>query len=60
MIIQVLPSRNICIIFLTKTLMIYVNHPADDLHDVPNALFLNNNIDDYISDFHLCIQFLFQ
>ena len=48
MIIQVLPSRNICIIFLTKTLMIYLHHPVNDLHDVPNGLFLNNNIDDEV------------
>ena len=36
--------------------MIYVKHPVYDLHDVPNALFLNNNIDDY-TDFHFCVHF---
>ena len=44
--------------FQTKTLMIYVNHPVYDFHDVPNALFLNNNIDDYSFNFHFCVRFL--
>ena len=37
--------------------MIYVNHPVYDLHDVPNALFLNKNNDDYSCDFHFCVIF---
>ena len=37
--------------------MIYVNRPVYDLHDVPNALFLNNGIDDYSCDFHFCVHF---
>ena len=32
--------------------MIYVNHHVYDLHNVPNALFLNNDIDDYSCNFH--------
>ena len=37
--------------------MIYVNHPVYDLHDAPNGLFLNNNIDDYCCDVHFCVHF---
>ena len=39
--------------------MIYVNHSVYHLHDVPNALFLNQNIDDYSYDFHLCVHFFY-
>ena len=37
--------------------MIYVNHLVYDFHDVPNALFLNKNIDDYSCDFHFRVHF---
>ena len=37
--------------------MIDGNHPVYDLHDLPNALFLNKNINDYSCDFHSCVQF---
>ena len=36
--------------------MTYVNYPVYDLHDVPNALFLNNNID-YSCNLHFCVHF---
>ena len=56
MIIRVLQSRNTCIIVNEKH-MIYINYPVYNLHDVPNALFLNKNIDDYSCDFHFCVHF---
>ena len=45
------------ILFLNKNTDDYVNHPIYDLHDVPNALFLNINIDDYGCDCHFCVHF---
>ena len=56
MIIQVLLSRNICVIFKQNT--DNLRKPfLYDLHDVRNALFLNNNTDDYSCDLHFCVHF---
>ena len=42
--------------FETKTLMIYVNHPLYDLHDVLNALFFNKTLMIKVL-ISICVQF---